>query len=122
MGPQDVIAELASLGSASYQRILKNHGANDPVYGVKISDLKNLERRIRGSHDLALQLFDTGNYDAQYLAGLVVDASQMKKADLRRWISKSNCPAISSTIVAWVAAGSPFGHEMARQWIDARKD
>jgi 3-methyladenine DNA glycosylase AlkD len=117
-----VVAELASLGTASYQRILINHGANEPVYGVKIADLKKLERRNRRNHALALELFDTGIYDAQYLAGLIVDDSRMKKADLRRWLSKSNCAVISGTIVAWVAAESPFGLEMARQWLDSKKD
>ena len=33
----DVIEELRSLGSASIKKVLLNHGAKEPFFGVKIS-------------------------------------------------------------------------------------
>ncbi|HAW32725.1 MAG TPA: DNA alkylation repair protein, partial [Planctomycetaceae bacterium] len=35
----EIMAQLEKLGTDSTRRILMNHGARDPVFGVKIADL-----------------------------------------------------------------------------------
>jgi hypothetical protein len=56
-----------------------------------------------------------------YLAGLIADDAKMTKKDLQHWAEKACAPLARST-VAWVAAGSPHGLEMALKWIDSPKD
>ena len=73
MTAQQVLAELQKLGSEQTKKTLLRHGAKEPLFGVKIGDTKPLQKKLRGDTDLALALFDTGNYDAMYLAGLVCD-------------------------------------------------
>lgn len=119
MEASEIMTRLASLGSASYARILANHGANEPIFGVKISELKKIQKEVKRDYQLALDLFDTGNYDAQYLAGLIADDAKMTKRDLKRWLAKSNCMAISGTAVASVAAEGRYGAELAREWIES---
>src|SRR6185436_14381963 len=99
----------------------RNHGAKDPLLGVKIEELKKIAKRA-GGHELALELYDSGVYDAQYLAGLMADAEKMTKKDLRRWVEKANSRPINGTAVAWVASESRFGRELALEWIDSRKE
>lgn len=122
MTASKILKELKKSGGESYKRILMNHGAKEPVLGVKIADMKKMVKPIKGDYPLALELYDTGVYDAQYLAGLITDDSKMTKRDLRRWLSKANCSAISSTTVSWVAAESRYGSEMAATWIEAKKE
>ena len=52
------------------------------MFGVSVADLKTIAKQIKGDQALALELYDTGNYDAMYLAGLVADGSQMSKRSL----------------------------------------
>ncbi|HCO25346.1 MAG TPA: DNA alkylation repair protein, partial [Gimesia maris] len=118
----EIITQLEELGSESTKRILMNHGASEPVFGVKIADLKVLQKQIKTDYQLALDLYDTGNYDAQYLAGLIADADRMTKTDLRRWLSKANCITHCGTVVAAVTAESRYGIELAREWIAARQE
>jgi hypothetical protein len=66
-------------------------------------------------------IYDTGVYDAMYLAGLIADDAQMTKKDLQRWAEKACSPLATST-VAWVAAGGPHAWEIGRQWIDSDED
>jgi putative intracellular protease/amidase len=68
---------------------------------------------------LALDLYDTGNYDAMYLAGLIADDQRMTNKDLNRWVAKATTGALCGATVAWVAAGSPHGHELALEWIES---
>jgi len=120
MTAKDILAEIKPLGSDSYKNILLKHGAREPVYGVKIEDLKKILKRVKQDHRLALELFDTGVYDAMYLAGLVADDAQMTKKDLQHWAEKA-CEPLIGTTVAWVAAGSPHGWTLALEWIDSKK-
>ena len=121
MNAKEILAELKPLGSESYKRVIFNHGVAEPCFGVKVSDLQKIVKRIKRDYQLALDLYDTGNYDAMYLAGLIADDAQMTKADLQRWVAQAYCLPLCGATVAWVAAGSRYGWELGREWIDSPK-
>jgi len=119
MTAQEILAEIKPLGSESYKRMLfKNYGVKEPCFGVKIGALKKIQKRIKKDYQLALDLYDRGNYDAM---GLIADDARMTKKDLRRWAGKAYAGARPGSTVAWVAAGSPHGRELALEWIESPK-
>jgi 3-methyladenine DNA glycosylase AlkD len=122
MTANDIIAELKSLGHDSYKKVMLNHGAKEPFFGVKIEDMKKIQKRIKKDYQLALDLYDTGISDAMYLAGLIADDEKMTKKDLQRWVEKAYFPLISEYTVPWVAAESEHGREIALEWIDSKKE
>jgi 3-methyladenine DNA glycosylase AlkD len=122
MTAKEVLAELRPLGSDGYKRVIFKHGVKEPCFGVKIEELKKIQKRVKMDYALANDLFATGVYDAQYLAGLIADDAKMTKADLQRWLDSANCDAIAGFAVAWVAAGSPHGPDAALKWIDSKDD
>ncbi len=122
MTAQEILAELQPLGRASYKRIITtNHGVKEPCFGVPVSELKKIQKRIKKDYQLALDLFATGNYDAMYLAGLIADDARMTKKDLQGWADQAEGGALPGATVAWVAAESPHGWELGLQWIDSPK-
>ena len=121
MTAQDILAEIKPLGRDSYRNVLFNHGIPEPCFGVKVEELKKIQKRIKMDYRLALDLYDTGVYDAMYLAGLIADDAKMTKQDLQHWAEKA-CAPLAGCTVAWVAAGSPHAMEMALKWIDSPKD
>lgn len=121
MTAKAILDELRPLGRDSYKKVMLKHGVPEPFFGVKIEDLKKIQKRIKQDYRLALDLYATGNYDAQYLAGLIADDAKMTKRDLQRWADKA-CAPLTGSIVPWVAAGSPHAREIALEWIDSGKD
>lgn len=119
MTAAEVLEQLKPLGNDNYKRIIQVHGIPDPCYGVKVEYLKRFERQIKKDYRLALDLFDTGVYDAMYLAGLIADEKQMTREDLQGWMKKANCTALKTITVAWIAAESRFGRELALEWIES---
>ena len=117
-----IIEELRALGTESYKRVLLNHGVREPVFGVKIEELKKFQRRIKKDYQTSLELFDTGVYDAMYLAGMVADPAKMTKKDLRHWLAASDSPAVCSFTVARVAAQGRHGWDLGLEWIESRKE
>lgn len=122
MTAQQIITEIEPLGTEGYRRILRNHGVTGPLFGVKISELKKYEKAIKKNYQLALDLFDTGVYDAQYLAGLIADEKKMTKEDLRNWLSRAGSDTVSEYAVAWVAADGPYGWELGLEWIESSQE
>lgn len=119
---KDVMAELEKKGSPTIKRIFLRHGAREPFFGVKVGDMKPIAKKIRGDQALALELYATGNGDAQYLAGMVADGARMTRGQLQEWADTSCWRMVSNFTVPWVVAEHPDGYALARKWIDAKKE
>ena len=122
MTTEQIMKELEKKGSESIKKIFLNHGAKGPLFGVKVGDLKVIQKKVKKDHQLAMELFGTGIYDAMYLAGLIADESKMSKKDIQQWAERSPSHGISEYTVAWVAAESDYGWELGMKWIDSPKE
>src|SRR5437870_7675944 len=113
MTAAEIVQELKPLGSANVKKVLLKHGIKEPLLGVKIEEMKKIQKRIKKDYQLALDLYNTGIYDAMYFAGLIADDAKMTKKDLRHWVATANCSMISEYTVPWVTAESDHGRELA---------
>ncbi|MBN9122058.1 MAG: DNA alkylation repair protein [Planctomycetes bacterium] len=120
MTANDVLADLKKLGSEQTKKTLLRHGAKEPLFGVKVADLKTLQKKLKTNHALALELYDSGNSDAMYLAGLIAAPAAFTKTDLRKWAKGAYWHLLSGSVVPWVASESRFGRELALEWIDSK--
>lgn len=118
----DILEELKKLGSEQTKKVFTRHGAKEPFFGVKVADLKIIQKKIKKNHELAVELFDTGNSDAMYLAGLIAKPDKMTKKQLQNWANKANWYMISEYTVAWITAESNYGWELALEWIDSKDE
>jgi 3-methyladenine DNA glycosylase AlkD len=117
-----VMSELAAKGSAATKRTLLKHGAREPFFGVKVGDLKPIQKKIKGDQALALELYATGNGDAQYLAGLVADGKKMTPAQLQTWAESASWGMIARCAVPWVTSEHPDAVALALKWIDSPRE
>ncbi|HEX7844646.1 MAG TPA: DNA alkylation repair protein, partial [Chitinophagaceae bacterium] len=69
---------------------------------------------------VAMELFESGVGDAQYLAGLMADGAKMSKKELQSWAENAQWQMISEYSVAWVASENENAFEIALKWIDAK--
>jgi 3-methyladenine DNA glycosylase AlkD len=122
MTAQEIVEELKTLGSESIKKVLMKHGAREPFFGVKVEQLKKIQKRIKKDHALALALYDTGISDAMYLAGLIADDARMTRKDLDRWAGQAYWYMLSEYTVPWVAAEGSHGREAALEWIESKKE
>lgn len=113
----EVMARLEEMGTEQTKKTFIRHGASEPLFGVKVGDLKKLVKQVSKDQDLALALYDSGNSDAMYLAGLSVNPQLMTKLQLEHWVKQANWYMLAEYTVANVAAESPFALELAREWM-----
>jgi len=119
MTVKEVLTELEALGNPGTKKILTKHGAEEPFFGVKTGDLKKVQKKIKKNHELSLGLYESGNSDAMYLAGLVADEKTISKADLNQWVKGAYWYMLSEYTVAWIAAESNHAWDLATEWIES---
>ncbi|MBN4071063.1 DNA alkylation repair protein [Crocinitomix catalasitica] len=119
MTTQEVMKELEEYGSDSVKNIFIKHGAKEPLYGVKVEDLKKIQKKVKKDHDLSLELYATGNLDAMYLAGLIANEDRISKENLKTWMKEARSGMISEYTVPWIASESDHGYELGLEWIES---
>jgi 3-methyladenine DNA glycosylase AlkD len=118
----EVLEQLEGLARKSTRDVLLNHGDEHVVYGVRIGDMKPIQKKIKKDHALSLGLFETNVQDAMYLAGLIADEKKISSKELDHWAKTAKSSLLSEYTVAWVAAESPHGWELGLKWIDSSKE
>ena len=117
----DIMQELEGLGSEQQVKTYRRHGADGPMFGVKVGDLKKIIKKIKGNQILALELWDTGNADAMYLAALVADGSKMTPKQLDAWAKSAWWQMLSEYSVPWVASEHTQAFSIAKKWMASKQ-
>ena len=117
----EAMSDLEKAGSAQTRKTYARHGAPEPMFGVSFATLKTLMKRIRVDHELALALWDTGNFDARNLALKIVDPARMSPKDLDRWAGEQ-LSRLCSGYVAHLAAEGPHARSRWEAWRAARSE
>ncbi len=122
MTSQEILKQLEEYGNEQTKKIFMRHGAKEPIFGVKVQDLKKIKKIVKKNHELALELYNTGNSDAMYLAALISEPMKMTKKQLQSWAEKANWYMLSEYPAAWATSESNFGWELASDWIKSDKE
>ncbi|MHC5108340.1 MAG: DNA alkylation repair protein [Planctomycetota bacterium] len=117
-----VMAELKKKGNPLRIQAFAPHGAPDNLFGVSVADMKVIAKKIKGEQQLAYELYQTGNGDAMYLAGMVADGSLMNKKQLESWAKNASWPMVSEYTVPRVATESKHARDLAMKWIKSKKE
>ena len=118
----EVMQELEAYGNEQTKKTFMKHGAVEPFFGVKVGDMKKILKKTKKNHELSLALFDTGNGDAMYLAGLMADEKQINKEQLNNWVRNASWYMVSEYTVPWIASESPYGMELGLEWIESDEE
>ncbi len=119
MTTKEILSELEECGNEQTKCTYLKHGAKEPLFGVKVQDLKKILKKTKKNHELSLELYATGNYDAMYLAGLMADEKQITKEQLELWVGQAYWSYLSEYTVPWVAAETEYGFELGLKWIQS---
>jgi len=56
MNVQTIMAELKTKGNEGVKKILLKHGIKEPFFGVKVEDLKVIQKKVKKDYQLAKDL------------------------------------------------------------------
>lgn len=119
MNVTEVLAQLESLGDAARRAHNTRAGAPDDQFGVKLGDIRAIAKKIKADHDLALELWETGNVEAQLLATLIMKPRSLSAAELEALTRSTTCAQVADWLNAYVVAQHPEKDSLRESWMKA---
>jgi len=96
---REALAWLERHGTKRTRDGMARYGIVAPkAFGVTVSALQGLAKRLGRDHGLALSLWETGWYEARMLAAFVDDPAQVRLAQMNRWVRDFDNWAIVDTV------------------------
>lgn len=112
---EEAMAALEQAGTAQNRKVYARHGVGQNMFGVSYAILGKLTKTIRVDHQLAEQLWRSGNHDARILATMVADPGDMTSKQIDEWMKGVDSPPLAGAF-AGVVAKTPFAGKKAAKW------
>ncbi|HEY7912948.1 MAG TPA: DNA alkylation repair protein [Blastocatellia bacterium] len=116
-----VLGELKSLGTEQNRRIYKRHGVSDNMYGVSFANLGKIQKKIKFDHELAKQLWATGNHEARLLATMIADPSLADDGLLETWAKDLDNYVIADAFSKFAGA-TTLARKKTDKWTKSKNE
>lgn len=120
MKVKQVLAQLESLGDDARRKHNTKAGAPDNQFGVKLGDIRGIAKKLGTNHKLALELWDTGNVEAQLVAALLLEPTSLSAVELDRLTCSTTCAQVADWLNAYVVAQHPETEALRVKWMKAK--
>jgi 3-methyladenine DNA glycosylase AlkD len=88
----------------------------DHAFGVTVTELRGLARRLRPDHELAAALWSSGVHEARVLASLVDDATLVTEEQMDAWVSGLDSWDVCDAVCGNLFDRTPFALDKAVEW------
>jgi 3-methyladenine DNA glycosylase AlkD len=121
MRAAEVLKKLESLGSPDNVAGMKRFGIVAPSsFGITAPVLKQFAREVKKQaadrHRLALELWETGNYEARAIAFLIDDPKKVLPEQMESWASDFDNWATVDGTCSYLFCRTPYAYEKAFEW------
>jgi 3-methyladenine DNA glycosylase AlkD len=120
MTVDEILARLKSLGDDARRAHNTKAGAPDNQFGVKLGDVRAMAKKIKTDHKLALNLWNTGNVEAQLLATLIIKPKSLSADELDKLTRSTTCAQVADWLNAYVVAQHPEKDALRQKWMMAK--
>src|SRR5262249_4506498 len=112
--------QLGSLGDDARRAHNTKASAPDNQFGMKLGDIRAIANKIKTDHQLALDLWDTGNVEAQLLATLIVRPKSLSADELDKLTRSVTCSQVADWLNSYVVAEHPEKEVLRQKWMKAK--
>ena len=120
MTVNEILARLESLGDDARRAHNTKAGAPDNQFGVKLGDIRAMAKKIKTDHELALDLWNTGNVEAQLLATLIIKPDSLSADELDKLTRSTTCAQAADWLNSNVVAQHPEKETLREKWMKAK--
>jgi 3-methyladenine DNA glycosylase AlkD len=118
-----VVTELERRGTSHTRNGMARYGLpSDKAFGVAVSTLHQMAKRLGRNHELAAALWETGWYEARMLAAFVDEPSRITAAQMDRWCREFDNWGICDTVCFHLFDRTPHAWRKVEQWAGRRDE
>ncbi|WP_254510870.1 DNA alkylation repair protein [Anatilimnocola floriformis] len=116
MNVKEILAQLKTLGNEVRRKHNAKAGAPDNQFGVKLGDIRTLAKKTKADQQLALELWDTGNVDAQLLATQLIKPASLTADEVDKLTRSTTCAQVADWLNSYVVAEHPEKEALRVKW------
>src|SRR5436853_6798695 len=120
MTAKEILAQLKALGDDARRAHNTKAGAPDNQFGVKLGDIRAMAKKIKTDHELAINLWDTSNVEAQLLATLILKPRSLSADELDKLTRSTTCAQVADWLNAYIVAQHPEKEALREKWMKAK--
>ena len=120
MSSKEILTQLKSLSNEKMIAHNKKFGAGDNQFGVKMGDIRELAKKIKTNHELALELWNTENTDARFLAILIIDPKKIALDELNKLVKSEKFTHVADWLYTNVIKNYPENETFRKEWMDSK--
>lgn len=131
MNLQEALTKLETLGDEKRRAHNAKTGPDgvsgappDKQFGCATGDIRALAKKIKSNHALAMELWKTGNLDAQLLAILLMKPKELSAADLDRMVREARFNWVADWFSAYIIKEQPedVKEALRLKWMKAPRN
>jgi len=120
MTVKEILAQLEALGDEKLRAQNKKRGAGDNQFGVKMGDIRTLAKKIKTNHEIALELWDTGNIEARQLAILIIVPKKLSIDELNKMVRSEKYVWVADWLYSYVIKEHPEKEKLRTEWMKTK--
>ena len=114
---QEALKQLQKLKNEAMWKNNAKNGAGDNQFGVKHGDIRTLAKKVKTDHKLGLELWKTGNVDAQLLAILIVKPKDLSADEVDGMVRSTTIPWVADWFASYVLKEHPDKETLRQKWM-----
>lgn len=127
MTAKEILAQLESMGDAKRRAHNAKAWVGNPdgapklkQFGCAMGDIRALAKKIKVNHELALELWKTGNIDAQLLAILLMKPKQISAKEIDKLVRTARFGWVADWLNSYIVKEQPDADKEALRvkWMD----
>jgi 3-methyladenine DNA glycosylase AlkD len=117
MTATEILKKLESLGNEKRRLHNIKWGAHDKQFGVKMGDIRAIAKPLKVHHELAKELWATGNIEARFLATLIINPKALSMQDIDSMVRAERFPQVIDWLYSNVIKEQPDKEKLREQWL-----
>ena len=120
---KEVLAWLERKGTKKNRDGMARYAIVAPkVFGVSVGDLRNKGKELGRSHELAMELWASGWYEARMLVPFVGEPERVTSAQMDRWARDFDNWAVCDALCFHLFDRTPHAYDKVAQWATRREE
>jgi 3-methyladenine DNA glycosylase AlkD len=120
MNLNEILAELKSLANEKVREHNRKYGAGENQFGVKMGDIRAIAKKLKTNHELALQLWETENIEARFVAILIVKPDKLTHEEINKWVRSEKFTHVADWLYSYVIKNYPDHEQLRMEWMDSK--
>lgn len=119
----EIIRNIKKLENKKNREGMARYGINvDKAFGVPVYVLRDMAKKLKRDHELALELWQTGFHEARLLACLIDDVKKVTEEQMEQWVKDFDSWDICDICCSNLFDKTPFAYKKILEWSKRQEE